>query len=212
MPIHDSPPFGSPCLMFLNKKNRLFNFFDPTRNATYQADIPELVDANIRCSKEGWLLMCQGDETVFFFNPFSKEKIKLPDIPICYAFTTMCFSTPPTSLDCQVFGIESIGYDTVSIGTFKVGDGSWTINLYVVYGDGRQVDVLKLDLKKAAWHEVQSLGDKMMYVCHFGSFPEKAVVRGSSNKERFLQHQRDEATALGLPHADKEIVVQMIIW
>ena len=46
----------------------------------------------------------------------------------------------------------------------------------VVNRDGRQVDVLKQDLKKAAWHEVQSLVDKMLYVCHFGSFSEKAVV------------------------------------
>ncbi|CAK9157693.1 unnamed protein product [Ilex paraguariensis] len=252
MPIHDSLSIQSPCLMFFSRKNYVFNFFDPIRTATYQVDIPKLVDADIRFSKDGWLIMCQGRQTIFLFNPLTKEKIELPDIPECTAFTTVCFSNPPTSSNCQVFGIQSYSHHSVTIGILKVGeevwtvddvenncnfkvtdcspvmcnglyyclgfagnfgvfdpeDNSWTIcgkrhrqlkrseqrfliesdgDLFAVFAsrDGRQACVLKLDFLDKAWHEVQSLGDRMLYVCYRGSFSKKAVVRGTSNKIYF---------------------------
>ncbi|XP_026452247.1 F-box/kelch-repeat protein At1g57790-like [Papaver somniferum] len=79
-------------------------------NEKYQMNLPELlVGAIIRFSKDGWLLMSKGDRTLFFYSPFTREIIQLPDVPheynTHYIFCGISFSSLPTSSDCVVFGI-----------------------------------------------------------------------------------------------------------
>ncbi|CAK9138855.1 unnamed protein product, partial [Ilex paraguariensis] len=139
-------------------------------NASYQVDIPELVDAEIRFS---WLaahvsspVKCNG--LYYWLDTAGNLGIFDPKDNECS--WTVC-DKPLRRLNNsqQSFMIESDGeLFTVFVGC-----------------DGRQVHVFKLDFSEEAWHEVQSLGDKMVHVSYRSSFSEKAVVRGTGNKIYF---------------------------
>ncbi|KAF8410732.1 hypothetical protein HHK36_003269 [Tetracentron sinense] len=118
----------SPWLMFLKKEDGNCNFIDPKHNDTYLMNISELFGATIRFSKGGWLLMSQGDHSMFFFNPFTRSKIQLPDLHReCYIFSGISFSSLPTSSDCVVFCIsEMIAYFICK------GDEDWN-HFYIDY-------------------------------------------------------------------------------
>ncbi|XP_027148049.1 F-box/kelch-repeat protein At1g57790-like [Coffea eugenioides] len=90
--------------------------------------MPGLEDAIIRSSNFGWLLMSRFDLSLFFFNPFTKQKIELP--PSGTAFRAMCFTTPPTSPDCIVFGLSTFSDDYVDIGTIERGKTDWHLEEY----------------------------------------------------------------------------------
>ncbi|XP_026410191.1 F-box/kelch-repeat protein At1g57790-like [Papaver somniferum] len=63
--------------------------------------------ATIRYSKDGWLLISTGKKTVFSYNPFTKAKIRLPDLPDDYVLRGMSFSTTPTSRNCVVIAVSN---------------------------------------------------------------------------------------------------------
>ncbi|KAF8376665.1 hypothetical protein HHK36_031667 [Tetracentron sinense] len=112
-----------PWLMFFKKDNGTCNFIDPWHNDTYCMNISELLlGAVIRFSKDGWLLMSRGKYFIFFFNPFTRAMIHLPDL--CeegFEFISICFSSLPTSSDCVVFGI---GYGAIFL--ICKGDENWS--------------------------------------------------------------------------------------
>ena len=126
LPLMDSPHSQSPCLISLN--NHTCKFFHPIQNDTYQMHIPELQGASIRFSKYGWLLLSRKDCSIFFFHPFNRIKIEIPRYPKEDAFQTMCFSSPPDSIDCFVFGIT---FDGAKFGIIRRGEAYWTIHKFI---------------------------------------------------------------------------------
>ncbi|KAH7860723.1 hypothetical protein Vadar_017187 [Vaccinium darrowii] len=126
------PPFPPPNESLLSKLPYLMTLngsdckiFQPLLKEMYHKEIPELKNARIRFSKYGWLLMSQGESSVFFFHPFTMVKIKLPDLPTRNWFHNMCFLNRPTSSDCTVIGIShySAGMEFCII---KRGADEWT--------------------------------------------------------------------------------------
>ncbi|XP_026452970.1 F-box/kelch-repeat protein At1g57790-like isoform X1 [Papaver somniferum] len=98
---------------FEDNTGTIYNFVDPMRNEKYsmKKNLSELLaGATIRYSKYGWLLLVSQDmKTPFFYNPFTKVMIRLPDFPDtkCRLYLSgMSFSSKPTSPDCVVFAIE----------------------------------------------------------------------------------------------------------
>ena len=122
----DSPHSQSPCLISLD--NHTCKLFHPIQNDTYQMHIPELQGASIRFSKYGWLLLSRKDCSIFFFHPFNRIKIELPRYPQEDAFQTMCFSSPPDSIDCFVFGIT---FNGAKFGVIRCGEAYWTIREFI---------------------------------------------------------------------------------
>nr|GME16588.1 F-box/kelch-repeat protein At1g57790-like [Ipomoea batatas] len=119
-------------LMYLNKKTRLFNFYDPTRNLNYSLNIPQLLDDDIGevellYANHGWLLLGKGAASYFLFNLSSKVTIDLPDTPD-RPFSLVCFSEPPTSPKCQIVGILSNLQEFITIGVLNLGENSWSIH------------------------------------------------------------------------------------
>ncbi|KAL3511935.1 hypothetical protein ACH5RR_024652 [Cinchona calisaya] len=100
-------------------------FFHPLYGDRYCVDIPELRDAYIRYSKDGWLFMSRDDYEIFFYNPFSNAKIELPDLPSRCFFRGVTFTSTPTSYGCMVFGFSASFEDSVTIFTIKCGDEDW---------------------------------------------------------------------------------------
>ncbi|KAF9614472.1 hypothetical protein IFM89_018719 [Coptis chinensis] len=123
-------PTGStieyPWLMSSNRESSRCKFLDPTCNITSHFDMPELLYARICSSKDGWLLMSAGDYSMFFFNPFTKEIVELPDLTEIFSFSGVSFSSPPTSPDCVTFGICFRGFNAVDIYFVHLEDDAWT--------------------------------------------------------------------------------------
>ncbi|PPS04739.1 hypothetical protein GOBAR_AA15929 [Gossypium barbadense] len=97
------------------------------RFSTAEQVIPdELIDARIFFSNYGWLLMCQ-DTRLFFFHPFTNQRIDLPNIQrhTLEEYGRMCFSTPPTSPNCMVFGILDDSPTVSDVTIIHRGESSW---------------------------------------------------------------------------------------
>ncbi|KAF7135577.1 hypothetical protein RHSIM_Rhsim08G0205000 [Rhododendron simsii] len=112
-------------MLYRGLKKLEMSFFHPLLEDTYRMDIPELSGALLRCSKDGWLLLSRGKHSVFFFNPFTKAKIDLPDLPHHYNFNAISFSCAPTSSECMIFGIYAF-FDHVNFSVISRGEEEWT--------------------------------------------------------------------------------------
>ncbi|XP_026449192.1 uncharacterized protein LOC113349430 [Papaver somniferum] len=117
---------------FEDNTGTIYNFLDPMHNEMYsmKKNLSELLaGATIRFSKYGWLLLVSNDmKTPFFYNPFTKVMIRLPDFPNVnhrLYLSGMSFSSPPTSPDCVVFAIEQIIGNIISIYAIKRGSCYW---------------------------------------------------------------------------------------
>ncbi|KAL5724220.1 hypothetical protein ACHQM5_007506 [Ranunculus cassubicifolius] len=116
-----------PLLMFGNRRHVRCSISDPIKNITYCFDLPKLLGAKIRFSKDGWLLMSKDDTSLFFFNPYTQVTVELPDlISPKIVFEVLCFSSPPTSPDCTIFGICQSTFHYVMILCLRLGEDAWT--------------------------------------------------------------------------------------
>ncbi|KAG8364307.1 hypothetical protein BUALT_Bualt19G0115100 [Buddleja alternifolia] len=61
----------SPYLMFYHRREHRWKFFQ--YNGSSDKDFPQLYNAEIRCSKYGWLLVSRDDGSLFFFDPFKEQ-------------------------------------------------------------------------------------------------------------------------------------------
>ncbi|GLT30301.1 hypothetical protein SLA2020_051060 [Shorea laevis] len=115
-----------PTLMFSGRNTSVCKFFNPLLNKTHSIIFPELANAQIRFSKGGWLLVTQGNSKIFFFNPFTKEKINLPDLPVQeHKFTEISFSSLPTAPDCIVLAISILCLNEVKFSCIRRGESCW---------------------------------------------------------------------------------------
>ncbi|KAF7114736.1 hypothetical protein RHSIM_Rhsim01G0008500 [Rhododendron simsii] len=252
-----TPSVQSPVLMCIGNDNTRCKFFHPLYKGPYSMHIPKLSGAVPRFCKDGWLLMSKGRHSMFFFNPFTKALINLPDLPDNYDFKAMTFTSSPTSFNCMVFGIDAKFDKYYSISTIRHGEESWHVlrgehnspiflsdcnpvfhdgefyclgqdgNLgvfnpneaywrvldkphrqphnpsvphelsneqsFLVECDGeilsvcmsfrgKSITVSKLDSVGMIWHEVESLGEQMLFVSNTSSLSVKRVVQGMENK------------------------------
>lgn len=91
-----------PYLMFMDK------IFHPIYSKSHHLEFPHMPGTIVRCARDDWLLMAQGSKGMFFFNPFTKEKVTLPDITGLMHIGSVYFSSPPTSTDWKIVaGITS---------------------------------------------------------------------------------------------------------
>lgn len=95
-----------------------------TRNKIEGEEFNVLHGAVICASKYGWLLL-QKSSLSFFYNPYTKRIIKLPDLDLSFNRTT--FSSVPTSPDCFCFVIESSkDNDKIYLHICRPGDCQWS--------------------------------------------------------------------------------------
>ncbi|XVF03876.1 hypothetical protein REPUB_Repub05bG0030700 [Reevesia pubescens] len=112
----------SPWLVFpKGKLCSIHNFLDPQRGGKYLSKSPEdLLDAVIRYSKDGWLLMCNPNFMSFYY-PFKRKVIKLPQVSrggeCCFGYD---LSSSPTSLNSIL-----VGSNSCAIYYFCWQEGEW---------------------------------------------------------------------------------------
>ncbi|XP_071717829.1 F-box/kelch-repeat protein At1g57790-like [Rutidosis leptorrhynchoides] len=64
-----------------------------------------IFDEKILCSRFGWLVYYKVNLSLMLFNPFTSEIHKLPSLNLPY-LSNVCFSAPPSSVDCTVVGFS----------------------------------------------------------------------------------------------------------
>ncbi|KAK7332032.1 hypothetical protein VNO80_28778 [Phaseolus coccineus] len=95
------------------------------QNKCYTINLPELDGATCLASYEGWLLLF-GNGSLFFFCPFSRAKLELPNCP----FTEACdhvaaFSAAPTCEDCIVVVLNSSSDSELELFMLCKGEDEW---------------------------------------------------------------------------------------
>jgi len=91
----------------------------------YTVEIPELDGSTCLASYEGWLLVfC--DDSLFFFCPFSRAKIQLPNCPLTKSHDYIAaISSVPTSQDCIVVVLDRVNHLKFELHTLCRGDDTW---------------------------------------------------------------------------------------
>ncbi|WCJ34298.1 F-box family protein [Euphorbia peplus] len=117
-----------PWLMYFPKFGNLYEFYDPAQRKTYSLELPELHGSRVCYTKDGWLLLYRPrTHRVFFFNPFTKEVIKLARFELTYQI--VAFSSCPKSNNCVIFTVKHISPTIVAISTCHPGATEWvTVN------------------------------------------------------------------------------------
>ncbi|KAJ0244929.1 F-box domain-containing protein [Hirschfeldia incana] len=151
-----------PCwLMYLDPSRNSYGFFDPvekkkTKAMTMMDLLPESSSCYIHYSNDGWLLMQErrGDFSrfrLFFFNPFTRERIDLPLFETVFLFQDcFAFSCAPTKKQaCVVFGIakSTVSYRKVQICTWHSGAATWVKDYFpnpFPCDDGLVVDTINV--------------------------------------------------------------------
>ncbi|XP_020236903.1 F-box/kelch-repeat protein At1g57790 [Cajanus cajan] len=119
----------SPWLMYFPKFDDWYEFYDPVKRKTYSIELSELSGARVCYTKDGWLLLYRPrTHSVFFFNPFTQEIIKLPRFEMSYQI--VAFSCAPTSSDCILFTVKHVSPTVVAISTCYPGATKWTTISY----------------------------------------------------------------------------------
>lgn len=99
------------------------------KDKKYLINIPELEGANCLASDLGWLLLSRGNQ-LFFFCPFTRAKIELPEFPQAdLADHVAAFTCFPTSQECVVTVFNRCNDNEVEVHMIQHGYNTW--NRYV---------------------------------------------------------------------------------
>ncbi|KAE8718968.1 Cysteine-rich RLK (RECEPTOR-like protein kinase) 8 [Hibiscus syriacus] len=114
----------SPWLMYFPRGNYLYEFYDPSECKIYYRELPELRASRVCHSRDGWLLYRPRTQCVFFFNPFTRERIDHPSFEL--TSQGVAFSCAPTSTNCVVFTMTHVTPLLVAISMCHPGALEWT--------------------------------------------------------------------------------------
>ncbi|XP_058191348.1 F-box/kelch-repeat protein At1g57790-like isoform X1 [Rhododendron vialii] len=78
--IPDSEAIRYPWLVSFRIEDSIFNFYDPTSDFTYEMNTGAS-NPGILSSCEGWLLLAEGERSIYMLEPFRKITIDLPLVP-----------------------------------------------------------------------------------------------------------------------------------
>uniref|UniRef100_A0A7N2N7I8 KIB1-4 beta-propeller domain-containing protein n=1 Tax=Quercus lobata TaxID=97700 RepID=A0A7N2N7I8_QUELO len=145
----------------------------------------ELNDAVICASKFGWLLL-QKSTLSFFYNPYTKTIIKLPDLDINFnrrgALGAFCVAHRNWSLLTGVDLIPAVLYDSRAHMVESNGQ------LWIVYRSGfKCFEVFNFDWSKRNWDKTYTLGCKAFFLS-CTSFSVSAEGETSGFAERIYYH------------------------
>ncbi|KAJ3687385.1 hypothetical protein LUZ61_016549 [Rhynchospora tenuis] len=122
-----------PWLMYLpNLKYQSCKFLDPFNSQEYTLKSDAVVARDhlaLRFSKDGWVVVTEGNQRVFILNPFTSQVINLPQLPLKkYTFDGISFTSVPTSPDFVVYGFFfQICGEFIEISMWRPGEEEWTV-------------------------------------------------------------------------------------
>ncbi|CAA7028021.1 unnamed protein product [Microthlaspi erraticum] len=111
----------------------LLELRDPLQSKSFTMKVPwSPYDDTVCYTRDGWLLVrsrsysSSDPDKIFFFNPFSQERISLPKLHFIRCHE-LAFSCPPTSDDCVLLASCCDQRDNVTLITWRPGETKWTI-------------------------------------------------------------------------------------
>ncbi|KAJ3701847.1 hypothetical protein LUZ61_005552 [Rhynchospora tenuis] len=112
-----------------NVFNGTCKFFDPVCGKEYSLEINALFSNQqlaFHSSRDGWVVMSEGDEAIYVLNPLTEEVIELPGLDCC-KYHCISFTGMPTSSDFQAFAFY-FEYDDemVKIYSWRPEQKEWT--------------------------------------------------------------------------------------
>ncbi|KAF6176605.1 hypothetical protein GIB67_034467 [Kingdonia uniflora] len=116
--------------LLLYNDNSNCKLFDPMSGKIYTTNIPELDGATCIASFGGWLLFC-GENSLFFFCPFSRAKIILPQLPNhpqLFGHVGV-FTSAPTSPDCIVSITSYSDKAMMELNLLRRGENEWVTHV-----------------------------------------------------------------------------------
>ncbi|KAJ4833621.1 hypothetical protein Tsubulata_040088, partial [Turnera subulata] len=138
----------------------------------YTINIPELDGAACLGSNTGWLLLLR-EGSMYFFCPFSRARISLPEFPRLEFINCLAsFSSPPTSTDCTVAVVCQNDSSEVELFILNRGDVAWTKHEYA-----------KKDFKKVVCGTYHP-GDKCFYFVD----DDKGLITFSTVRKDFTKY------------------------
>ncbi|CAI9114716.1 OLC1v1015498C1 [Oldenlandia corymbosa var. corymbosa] len=194
-----------------------YKFYHPSNDEFFYASAPGLEDTKVRCARFGWLLMSRPNLSLFFYNPITRQNIELPHSST--VFTAMCFTSPPTCPDCQVFGIS---YE-LEMGVIRRGEKSWEVQDHMMANGMLKVSThsplyyngafycLDLDGNVAVYHPLDD--EQTRFKLHYTNLFKR--VEGMQQEEREGIQQsfllEDNGKLLGVfNRCDRGITVQCL--
>ncbi|XP_022764313.1 F-box/kelch-repeat protein At1g57790-like [Durio zibethinus] len=154
-------------------------FLDPVNQSPFlsEAEFPEL-QFQVEClsSGHGWLLLLSRQtSSLFFLNPFTRQKIDLPYRSS--GFTAVAFSAPPTSPDCVVFAIQHQYEKCWNRYPYRVGK-DFGVLMHAICNDGilycmdscGRIATFDANKKGDTWTEISSKNFKQVRLSCFFKF------------------------------------------
>lgn len=115
-----------PWLLLCNEGSTNCILYNVTVKNKYNINLPELQGTICLASNQGWLLLSRGS-SIFFFCPFSRSKIDLPEYPHTKLVDHVAaFSSPPTCQDCVVSIINRCDEKRLELNVIHRGENTWT--------------------------------------------------------------------------------------
>ncbi|CAF2112199.1 unnamed protein product [Brassica napus] len=120
--IPDKPPW---LIYFSKTEESSCELYDPSMQKRYYLSFPELSGSRVCHSNEGWLLMYNPNSfQLFFFSPFTHDRIPLPPLWMAYD-QRMAFSCAPTSSTCLLFTVTNVTLDNITVKTCYPNAEEW---------------------------------------------------------------------------------------
>ncbi|CAG7902175.1 unnamed protein product [Brassica rapa] len=113
---------------------------DRQRSQAYKLNFPDLKGHGFSCSRDGWLLVSTNFPSylVFFFNPFTREYIYLPEAAPTSGYC-LTFTAAPTSSSCLVISLNDRSICSyIEIATWRPGETLWTTHRFENLLPGRR--------------------------------------------------------------------------
>ncbi|KAG8374118.1 hypothetical protein BUALT_Bualt11G0097700 [Buddleja alternifolia] len=107
------------------KSGDIYEFYDPYQRQRYFLELPELRGARFSYAKDGWVLMYKPNtKTIFFFCPYTRERIELPNLSL--PLQIAAFSSSPKCPSCVIFTVKNVSPTIVAVSTCRPGETQWT--------------------------------------------------------------------------------------
>ncbi|KAG8374114.1 hypothetical protein BUALT_Bualt11G0097200 [Buddleja alternifolia] len=115
----------APWVMLPPKSGDFYEFYDPSERQRHFLELPELRGSRFSYAKDGWLLMYKPKTNgIFFFCPYTRELIELPNLRLTYQIAA--FSASPKCPSCVIFTVKHVSPTVVSVSTCHPGATQWT--------------------------------------------------------------------------------------
>ncbi|XP_044503211.1 F-box protein At4g00893-like isoform X2 [Mangifera indica] len=151
----------------------------------YNINIPEFNGATCIASRDGWLLL-QQETTIFFFCPFSRSRIDLPQFPNSEQHDYIgAFSSPPTSKDCIVCVVCKNDKWEVEVQLLYRGSYEWTMHKFSCYRyTFKQIKAVAYQVDEKKFHIFDEINGLIMFTPEDGNWKILRILDASSNKSR----------------------------